>query len=230
MYQKSPIQPMHMQQPSNYIPYPNYSMPPFVPKKKGLLAKLFQKHDPAAPFMQMLPPYRQVGQQAHMSYQQPQYMGGHPQMMQRQPQMMNPYPQMINQNETRGGAESASSGIGTFFSNLISNPTGMLNNVEKVVQVAQSVGPVVEQYSPLVRSIPGLVKMFTSGNSSSEEITEDKEDKEDTKEKQTEEKVSLTPNPKPAVKKKKIKKEPVIEADIKEEQVALPRSEPKLYV
>ena len=59
-------------------------------------------------------------------------------------------PQMYESNETRGGATTAaataSSGIGSFFSNLISNPTNMINNIEKVSQVVQSVGPVVEQY------------------------------------------------------------------------------------
>lgn len=228
MYQKSPTHPMHMQGQPSYIPYPNYSMPPFAPKKKGLLAKLFQKHDPAAPFMHMVPPYRQVGRHSHRPYQQyPQYMQGQPQMMPRQSQGAGP--QMMSQNETRGGAEGTSSGIGTFFSNLISNPTGMLNNVEKVVQVAQSVGPVVEQYSPIVRSIPSLIKVFTSKNSSSEEKKET-ENTTETNERPPEEKVSLTPYSKPAVQKKTVKEEPVIEKEIQEEKIIFTTPKPKLYV
>ncbi|CAM4132435.1 hypothetical protein BAMA_22195 [Bacillus manliponensis] len=228
MYQNSPIQPMHMQQQPRYMPYPNYSMPPFVPKKKGLLAKLFKKHDPAAPFMQMMPPYRQLSQHPYMPYQQqPQYLGG--QQMMQQPQMMRSETKMINHNETRGSAEGTSSGIGTFFSNLISNPTGMLNNVEKVVQVAQSVGPVVEQYTPLVRSIPSLMKIFTSSNDSAEEATETKQD---VTEEPKKEKTSVAPSPKAPTKKRKRKKTPVTEIEVKEEPIVapIPTSKPKLYV
>ena len=48
----------------------------------------------------------------------------------------------------------------------------MINNIEKVSQVVQSVGPVVEQYGPIMRSLPSIVKILTSGKSTEENQTE----------------------------------------------------------
>ncbi|MDR4248480.1 VrrA/YqfQ family protein, partial [Bacillus thuringiensis] len=60
---------------------------------------------------------------------------------QQHPEQIIP-PQMYESNETRGGAATAaataSNGIGSFFSNFISNPTKMIHNSEKVSQVVQS--------------------------------------------------------------------------------------------
>ncbi len=61
MFPKSPNRQMYPQpgqQP--YTPYPIPQLPPMAQKKKGFLAKLFKKHDPTEPFMQMVPPYRQM--------------------------------------------------------------------------------------------------------------------------------------------------------------------------
>ncbi|MDM5189998.1 VrrA/YqfQ family protein [Bacillus sp. DX4.1] len=209
MYPKSPIQQMYVQQrQQHYTPYPIPNLPPMMQKKKGFLSKLFQKKDPTHPYMQMVPPYRQMEQQPAMHYQQNQP------HMQHQQQMMPP--QMNAPNEMRGPAEVASGagGIGGFFSNLLSNPTGMLNNVEKAVQVAQSVGPVVEQYGPIVRSIPSIVKILTSRKGATEEQTEEVE-------------VITTPPPR---KKKKMVMKPVAEKEHPEENIPLPTPKPRLYV
>ncbi|EOW9527828.1 VrrA/YqfQ family protein [Bacillus cytotoxicus] len=174
MYPKSPIQQMHTgQQP--YTPYPIPHLPPMMQKKKGLLSKLFKKHDPTEPFMQMIPPYRQMEGQPMMHQQYPQTMHPH----YNQPYMHQPMsaPPMYDQSDMRGGesftATNTSGGIGSFFSNLIANPTNMLNNIEKVAQFAQSVGPVVEQYGPIVRSIPSIVKILTSGKGDTENPKEE---------------------------------------------------------
>ncbi|MBO1579155.1 MULTISPECIES: VrrA/YqfQ family protein [Bacillus] len=217
MYPKSPMQQMYTGQQQPYTPYPIPNLPPMMQKKKGFLAKLFQKHDPTQPFMQMVPPYQQMEGQPMMYQHQQPYMQQPQSMM--SPQMMPP--QMNDPNETRGSAPVAPStggGIGSFFSNLISNPTGMLNNIEKVAQVAQSVGPVVEQYGPIVRSIPSIVKILTSGKGAAEESTE---------------KVEVITTPPPPSKKKKKKKiilEPVIEKVSPKEDIPPMAPKPKLYV
>ncbi|HDR8064354.1 YqfQ family protein [Bacillus thuringiensis] len=239
MFPKSPTRQMYPNQGQQpYTPYPIPQLPPMAQKKKGFLAKLFKKHDPTEPFMQMVPPYRQMEgppmmhqqpppQQYQQQYQQ-QYPQQHPQYqpyMQQHPEQMIP-PQMYESNETRGGAATtatASSGIGSFFSNLISNPTNMINNIEKVSQVVQSVGPVVEQYGPIMRSLPSIVKILTSGKSTEENQTENV----------TEPVEVESPPPTPQKKKRKRKKiviEPVIEKELPKEPVQQTATKPKLYV
>ncbi|PFQ43924.1 VrrA protein [Bacillus cereus] len=236
MFPKSPIRQMYPNQGQQpYTPYPIPQLPPMAQKKKGFLAKLFKKHDPTEPFMQMVPPYRQM-EGPPMMHQQPpppqyqQQYQQHPQYqpyMQQHMQQMIP-PQMYESNETRGGAATtaavtSSSGIGSFFSNLISNPTNMINNIEKVSQVVQSVGPVVEQYGPIMRSLPSIVKILTSGKSTEENQTEDV----------TEPVKVESPPPAPQKKKRKRKKiviEPVIEKELPKEPVQQTATKPKLYV
>ena len=248
MFPKSPNRQMYPnpgQQP--YTPYPIPQLPPMAQKKKGFLAKLFKKHDPTEPFMQMVPPYRQMEGPPPMMHQQQQpppqyrqqyqqqYQQHYPQQysqqyqpyMQHHPEQMIP-PQMYESNETRGGVATttaSSSGIGSFFSNLISNPTNMINNIEKVSQVVQSVSPVVEQYGPIMRNLPNIVKILTSGKSTEENPTED----------QTEdltEKVEVAPPPPPQKKRKRKKMviEPVIEKEVREEPVQKIATNPKLSV
>ncbi|MEH7459440.1 VrrA protein product [Bacillus pseudomycoides] len=219
MYPKSPMQQMYPgQQP--YTPYPIPQLPPMMQKKKGFLSKLFKKHDPTQPFMQMVPPYRQMEGQPIM-HQHPHHQQYHQSYIQQPQQMIPPQPQMMNEpNEMRGGASvtpSASSGIGSFFSNLISNPTGMLNNIEKVAQVAQSVGPVVEQYGPIVRSIPSIVKILTSGKGEAEESKDEVE-------------VITTPSPPKKKKRKEIILDPLVEKELPEENIPHMATKPKLYV
>ncbi|KAB2391923.1 YqfQ family protein [Bacillus cereus] len=239
MFPKSPTRQMYPNQGQQpYTPYPIPQLPPMAQKKKGFLAKLFKKHDPTEPFMQMVPPYRQMEgppmmhqqpppQQYQQQYQQ-QYPQQHPQYqpyMQQHPEQMIP-PQMYESNETRGGAATtaaASSGIGSFFSNLISNPTNMINNIEKVSQVVQSVGPVVEQYGPIMRSLPSIVKILTSGKSTEENQAENVTEPVEVK----------SPPPTPQKKKRKRKKiviESVIEKELPKEPVQQTATKPKLYV
>lgn len=235
MFPKSPMRQMYpnqRQQP--YTPYPIPQLPPMAQKKKGFLAKLFKKHDPTEPFMQMVPPYRQMEgppmmhQQPPPQYQQ-QYQPQYQPYVQQHPQQMIP-PQMHESNDTRGtaattatAAATSSSGIGSFFSNLISNPTNMINNIEKVSQVVQSVSPVVEQYGPIMRNIPNIVKILTSKKSTEENQTEDLAE-------QVEVVTSPPPPKKRKQKRKKIVIEPVIEKEIPEEPVQQTATKPKLYV
>ncbi|HFK1544449.1 VrrA/YqfQ family protein [Bacillus albus] len=243
MFPKSPARQMYPNQGQQpYTPYPIPQLPPMAQKKKGFLAKLFKKHDPTEPYMQMVPPYRQMEgapptmhqhQQPPPQYRQyypPQYQQQYSQQyqpyMQHQEQMIPP--QMYESNETRGGAATtaaSSSGIGSFFANLISNPTNMINNIEKVSQVVQSVSPVVEQYGPIMRNLPSIVKILTSGKSTEEDQAEDQT--EDVAEKVE---VATPPPPPKKRKRKKIVIEPVIEKEVREEPVQKIATKPKLYV
>lgn len=236
MFPKSPVRQMYPnpgQQP--YTPYPIPQLPPMAQKKKGFLAKLFKKHDPTEPFMQMVPPYRQIEGQPPMMHQHqqppPQYQQQYPHQyshqyqpyMQQHPEQMIP-PQMYESNETRGGAATtaaSSGGIGSFFANLISNPTNMINNIEKVSQVVQSISPVVEQYGPIMRNLPSIVKILTSGKSTEEDPAEDLTEKVE---------VATPPPPQKKRKRKKIVIEPAIEKEVREEPVQKIATKPKLYV
>ncbi|MEI4829307.1 VrrA/YqfQ family protein [Bacillus sp. FJAT-53711] len=220
MYPSSGMQPLPGMPPSP-------GMQPMMPKKKGFLAKLFKKNDPAADYMHMMPPYRQMETYSNVPYQQ-----NRPYMQPQQQQQNNPYmqpqqqqkmmqPQMMAPNETRGAAGaagSAPSGIGSFFTNFISNPTGMLNNVEKVVQMAQSVAPVVQQYSPIVRSIPNIMKILTSGKSTEEKETEEVEIITPTSPKQ----IPITSKP--------LTSQIILEDDTNVETLQPTTPKPKLYV
>jgi len=252
MFPKSPARQMYPNQGQQpYTPYPIPQLPPMAQKKKGFLAKLFKKHDPTEPYMQMVPPYRQMEGAPPMMHQQqqppPQYQQHYPPQYQQQfqpqyqqqySQQYQPYmqqhqeqmipPQMYESNETRGGATTttaSNSGIGSFISNLISNPTNMINNIEKVSQVVQSVSPVVEQYGPIMRNLPSIVKILTSGKSTEENQAEGQT--EDVAEKAE---VATPPPPPKKRKRKKIMIEPVIEKEVREEPVQKIATKPKLYV
>ncbi|MGG0187099.1 VrrA/YqfQ family protein [Bacillus rhizoplanae] len=223
-----PYQQMYGQPPYPYTMYPSPGMQPMMPKKKGFLAKLFKKNDPAAEYMHMMPPYRQMETYSNIPYQQngpymqPPQQQNHPYMQPQQQQRMM-QPQMMAPNETRGAAGagaagSTSSGIGSFFTNFISNPTGMLNNVEKVVQMAQSVGPVVQQYGPIVRSIPNIMKILTSGKSTEEKETEEVEIIPPTPPKQ----IPITSKP--------LTSQIILEDDANVETLQSTTPKPKLYV
>ncbi|WP_456278260.1 VrrA/YqfQ family protein [Bacillus sp. AK128] len=75
--------------------------------------------------------------------------------------------------------QSLQQGSGGFLSNLLANPGGMLNNVQKAIGVANQVGPMVQQYGPMVRNIPSLIKLYKEFNSSddakTDEVVEEKE-------------------------------------------------------
>jgi hypothetical protein len=72
-------------------------------------------------------------------------------------------------------------GVGGFLSNL-TNPgsaAGMLGNIQKVMNVANQVGPMVQQYGPMIRNIPSLITLYKEFNrdddSDQVESTEKKE-------------------------------------------------------
>ncbi|WP_242222935.1 YqfQ family protein [Bacillus cereus group sp. BfR-BA-01380] len=245
MYMKSPpYQQMYTQSPYPHTMYPAQGMQPMMPKKKGFLAKLFQKRNPAADYMSMMPPHGQLETYSNTPYQQnhpymqpppqqrmmqppPQQrmMQPPPQQRMMQPQMMAPNETRGAENETRGTAGSTPVGIGSFFTNFISNPTGMLNNVEKVVQMAQSFGPVVQQYGPIVRNIPSIMKILSSGKSTEENQTE-------VAEKQTEvaEVSPSTPSKEIPITRKPLAPKIIIEDETTVENVQSTTPKPKLYV
>lgn len=125
-----------------------------------------------------------------------------------------------------GGAQRA----GGMLSNLIQGSTqgaggmdmmGMVQNVQKVMQAADTIKPMVQQYGPMVKQLPEMIALFKEYKNSSssedeetdisEEETETTEDKKETAKK--------VPIQKP---KKKNKPKPTMNQTSK--------SKPKLYV
>ncbi|MFD3447706.1 VrrA/YqfQ family protein [Microbacteriaceae bacterium 4G12] len=150
--------PMYMQQP----PYQNpmMGMNQMPPKRQGMLSKLFgKKNQPPQDMYYMMnnpAPFMPMQQMPQMNPNPPQMYPNPPQMNQR---MTNPQPMERATNEA---SSDSSKGVGNFLSNFLSNPSSMMGNVEKIMQVAQTMKPVVEQYGPLMKSIPGIGKIFTT--------------------------------------------------------------------
>jgi hypothetical protein len=74
------------------------------------------------------------------------------------------------------GSQPLQKGAGGFLSNLLSNPSsagGMLNNIQRAVNVANQVGPMVQQYGPMVRNIPSLIKLYKELKTSDDDPNED---------------------------------------------------------
>ncbi|MBT2698034.1 hypothetical protein J7E79_11475 [Bacillus sp. ISL-40] len=60
------------------------------------------------------------------------------------------------------GAGKAASGGGGLLQSL-SNPgglTSMLNNTQQVLKTAQSIGPMIQQYSPMIKNLPAMWKIY----------------------------------------------------------------------
>ncbi|UOY94033.1 VrrA protein [Ectobacillus sp. JY-23] len=133
-------------------PHPSYyqGMQPHMQQKPpGFLARLFGKKTP-------MPGPNQQAFQVQANQQQA-------------PVRMMPEAA----SAAAGAATQNTASIGSFFSNMLSNPSAMLGNVEKVVKVAQTVSPMVQQYGPIVKSFPSIVKILTSKSTEeSEENTE----------------------------------------------------------
>ncbi|MBB6284834.1 VrrA/YqfQ family protein [Geobacillus subterraneus] len=51
---------------------------------------------------------------------------------------------------------------------------GMLNNVQKMLGIAQNVMPMVQQYGPLIRNLPAMIRIFRELKSADEEEGETK--------------------------------------------------------
>ncbi|KAA0549388.1 hypothetical protein FZW96_05610 [Bacillus sp. BGMRC 2118] len=68
------------------------------------------------------------------------------------------------------GARNIPKSSGGFLANLL-NPegaSGMFSNIQKIVGVANQVGPMVQQYGPMVKNIPSLIQLYKEINSDDE--------------------------------------------------------------
>lgn len=78
------------------------------------------------------------------------------------------------------------SGIGHTFGNLgqsgLSNTfggiTGMLNNVQRAIGLAQQFGPMIQQYGPFVKNLPAMLKIMKELNDSESEENSNSESSE----------------------------------------------------
>ena len=72
-------------------------------------------------------------------------------------------------------------GTGGLLSRFLSNPesaSGMFNNIQKAVNVANQFTPMIQQYGPMIRNIPSLIKLYKEINSSDDEVQDEAEAKE----------------------------------------------------
>ncbi len=70
-------------------------------------------------------------------------------------------PQMAGAMNPLMGATASSSSGGTSL-------LGIINNIQRVLGIAQNVGPMIQQYGPLIRSAPALYRMFRNNSSTSD--------------------------------------------------------------
>ncbi|MED4876273.1 VrrA/YqfQ family protein, partial [Anoxybacillus geothermalis] len=63
----------------------------------------------------------------------------------------SPWGLPLLQNTAANAATTANTGGGLI---------GMLNNVQKMLGIAQNVVPMVQQYGPLIRNLPAMIRIF----------------------------------------------------------------------
>ena len=146
MHQMPPPHPLlHQQRGGNYRPNP-YNQPPQGPmmsygqnfneappqEKKGILSKLFRNSNKR----------QQPAPTAQSLFSLP--------------------PNSTRAAGAAAAATTATSGAGGVLQSLVNpaNITTMLNNTQRVLQAAESIGPLVQQYGPLVKNIPSMWKLY----------------------------------------------------------------------
>ncbi|MBD3107597.1 hypothetical protein IEO70_04390 [Bacillus sp. AGMB 02131] len=86
-------------------------------------------------------------------------------------------------DNTRGAASAATAAAesGGILQSIVNpaNLTNMLNNTQKVLQAAESFGPLVQQYGPMVKNIPSVWKVI-QGLGSKEDEQQKSENREHT--------------------------------------------------
>jgi len=97
------------------------------------------------------------------------------------------------------------------------NLSSMLGNVQKVLNTAESVMPMVQQYGPLVKNLPGMIKLYKELNSA--DTSDDSEDEK----KKTSEPETIAEVDVPKKRSKPTKQSPTKETKAK-------HSVPKLYI
>ncbi|WP_226034750.1 YqfQ family protein [Aquibacillus saliphilus] len=134
--------------------------------------------------------------------------------------------QGLLQKFTGGVGTSQSAGAVTSTATTGSGVTGMLGNVQQLLKMAQSAGPVIQQYGPMAKNLPMMFKMLKAFN----EDDESDDTAETIKSDQTEE----DKNNKVEINKENINK---IETDTKRKRVVDKKKEissgistPKLFI
>jgi hypothetical protein len=110
---------------------------------------------------------------------------------------------------------------------------GMIQNAEKMIQVAQTVKPMIEQYGPLAKNLPSmlqLLKEYQNYSSSSDEKQDETESKKEPESKSDQKPKSNKTDESGPVKKKgkKIKLQTIPSTSSSEEKTK--KSVPKLYI
>lgn len=73
------------------------------------------------------------------------------------------------------GGHAMPKSSGGILANLLNpeNASGMFSNIQKVMNVANQVGPMVQQYGPMVRNLPTLIKLYKEINSDDDNTESD---------------------------------------------------------
>lgn len=73
------------------------------------------------------------------------------------------------------GGHAVQKSSGGLLANLLNpeNASGMFSNIQKVMGVANQVGPMVQQYGPMIRNLPTLIKLYKEINSDDESTDTD---------------------------------------------------------
>lgn len=100
---------------------------------------------------------------------------------------------------------------------------GMIQNVQKVMQAADTIKPMVQQYGPMVKQLPEMIALFKEYQKSSGS-TDDSEDEDSNDEPvKTKKKTNKSKPNKPPLAATKKKKESISEENVR-------KSKPRLYV
>lgn len=101
---------------------------------------------------------------------------------------------------------------------------GMIQNVQKVMQAADTIKPMVQQYGPMVKQLPEMIALFKEYQNSGDTSDDSEEEETDEEPVKTKKKTNKSKAPKkpPGTATKK-KKESISEETVR-------KSKPKLYV
>lgn len=70
----------------------------------------------------------------------------------------------------------ASTGAGEAVSKGVGGLSGVLDNMQQVINVVQNATPIVKEYGPMVKNLPAMFRMMKAFNSLDDEDDEDKEE------------------------------------------------------
>lgn len=171
------------QQPMQQMPHtPNYmyQMPPYPPQQqpRGISQNRLIQQQPGPPMFQGQanqfappPPQEKKGLLSKL------FRNSNNRQSQPPPTAQSLFSLPANSSRSASAATTATTAASGGVLQSLMNPaniTSMLNNTQRVLQAAESFGPLVQQYGPLVKNIPSIWKLYTGmKNTDQAESTEE---------------------------------------------------------